>query len=438
MIWAMFSHQPARRRLLALPWLMGAGAARAAGLPLDQALQALMDDPQQPLASVSVLVQRAGRTVHAAQFGRRYIAPEGGTDLPVTPDTLFRVASVSKLVVALGVMRLVDAGKLDLEADISGPLGFSLRNPLHPDRPISVRLLLSHLSSLRDGGGAYLEPGQTLKSRLTARSASWSAEAPGDYFSYCNLNYGVLASVMERASGQRFDRLMQEQVLGPLGMAGGFDATQLSAEQLGQVATLYRKRSDESQGEVWNPTGPWVAQTDDFRATPPVPVPGLASYELGSNGSLFGPQGRLRTRVSDLGRVMAMLAAGGLHEGRPFLQPHSVAALLTERWRHDPAFSNGDDLGGLFQAWGLGLQHFIDRSRPRWGDRLVPQGGREAWGHLGFAYGLQSALIFDPQSQTGIAYVIGGIGADPERARGAYSSFPIWEEKLQALLWAAA
>ena len=270
------------------------------------------------------------------------------------------------------------------------------------------------------------------------KGAAWSAHAPASFFEYSNLNFAVVAAVLERAAGQRFDRLMQHWVLDPLGMQGGFDAARLPPEQLAQVATLYRKARTEAG--PWDPAGPWYAQADDFRAEPPKPVggAGLASYELGSNGALFGPQGRLRTRVSDLGRLMAMLADEGRHQGQAFLRPASVRAMLAEQWRFNEAAANGDTADGAFQAWGVGAQHFIDRSKPHWGDRLLPQGGVQAWGHLGFAYGLQSGLIFDPRRRCGVIYAIGGCGADPSANPGRYSSFSIWEEQVLALLWAKA
>ncbi|MBC7377155.1 MAG: beta-lactamase family protein [Burkholderiaceae bacterium] len=430
----MFLKNHPRRRLL-----MGAAAGLA--LPASAALkptlrtqlQALVDNPAAPLAGLSVLVQRAGRTVFEAQFGRRTIAPSGRDDLPVTADTLFRVASVSKIVVALGVMRLVEVGRLSLDADIGEALGYPVRHPRYPDVVVTSRLLLSHRSSLSDNAGEYLEPGQSMKAALSdTASLRWAPQMPGAFFQYCNLNFGVLASVIERASGQRFDRFAREHVLGPLGMQGDFDAFALSPEQLANVATLYRK----FDGNQWMPRGPWVAQTDDFHNAPPQPKPGLAVYQLGSNGSLFGPQGGLRTRVRDLARLMAMLNAGGvLDDGQRFLTAASVRAMTTEQWRLDSDAKNGDDLAGEFQAWGVGLQHFIDQSRPGWGDRLVPGGGQQAWGHLGFAWGLQAGLMFDPAHQTGIVYVISGTGLDPDAQRGKYSSFAPWEERMQGLLW---
>lgn len=425
----------------------GCATDRDSDARLSARLQDLLDDPLYPLASLSVLVMRAGQPVYEGQFGRRWVAPgeDRGQDLPVTRDTLFRVASVSKLVVALGVMRLVEAGVLDLDADIGDALGFTLRHPAFPAQRLSLRLLLSHRAGLRDAGGAYLTAGQTLTSKLVpggahfGRGESWSPpeQKPGAYFEYCNLNYGVIASVMERAAGQRFDVLMHEQVLSPLELAGGFEPSELSAAELVNLATLYRKRATDDQAR-WDTAGHWVVQTDDFRGRRPATPSGLEGYVLGSNGSLFGPQGRLRTRVADLGAITAMLAAGGRHQGGRFLQPASVQALFSEQWRYEAAAPNGDSLGGLFQAWGLGVQHFIDRSHGGRGDRLVETGGQQAWGHLGFAYGLHSGLLLDPATGHGITYAIGGTGADPAAHPGRHSSFPLWEERLQALLWGRA
>ncbi|MDY0747172.1 serine hydrolase domain-containing protein [Paucibacter sp. R3-3] len=407
-------------------------------IELGQELKALVDDPLQPLSGLSVLVQHRGRSVYEAQFGRRWIAPAGSgqKDLPITADTLFRVASLSKLVLGVGAMRLVDAGRLDLDADVSDVLGYRLRNPRFPDQPLTARMFLTHTSSLTDEGGLFVPAGETMQHFLATRERCWADVKPGSFFQYSNLGYGFLAGLLERASGMRFDVFMQQQVLAPLAMQGGYEATQLPPEQLANVATLYRK---QGAGEKWNATGPWVAQADDFHAEPPTATPGLDGYLLGSNGSLFGPQGRLRTRVRDLGTIAAMFCAGGtLADSTTFLSKASIAAMTSERWRFDEAAKNGDNLGGRFQAWGTGLQHYIDRSAPHWGDRLLAEGGLTAWGHHGFSYGLQSGLMFEPVSQTAVIYVIGGHSADPGANRGRYSSYPAWEEQVHQRLWTRA
>ena len=131
-------------------------AAPSAMPELDRELSAIAADPAHPLASLSVLAVRHGHVVYHRQFGLRTI----DNDHParsVTADarTLYRIASISKLVTTLGVMRLREAGRLDLDRDVGDYLGWRLRNPHFPDTPITLRMLLSHTSSLRDDTGYY-------------------------------------------------------------------------------------------------------------------------------------------------------------------------------------------------------------------------------------------------------------------------------------------
>ncbi|XHS76632.1 serine hydrolase domain-containing protein [Burkholderiaceae bacterium UC74_6] len=424
-----------------------AGAAHAAAdkpTALEDALRAVVEDERYPLAGLSTLVMRSGRIVQEAQFGQRHYAPE----LPITRDTLFRVASISKFVVGLGAMRLVEQGKLDLDADIGDVLGVRLRNPAFPKDQISVSMLLSHTSSLRDDAGIAFPADVSLIDKLNAEgSKSWSADHGPRWFAYCNLNYGLLATLMEKVTGQRFDQLMRELVLTPLGMLGGFNALTLSEMERSNVATLYRKQrvepakegSDSKEDrEIWDATAPWRAQTDDWTVSPPKPIANIDAYVPGRNGTLFGPQGGLRTRVSDLGAVMAMLMNGGMHQGKRFLKKSSIDRMFSEVWRHEMSKGNGDNFAGEFLAWGTGAQHFIDKTGPGWGDRLLEKGGVQAWGHLGFAWGLQAGFMIDASRTRGIIYVSSGHAADPQSHRGRFSSFPQWEEKVHDLLWTTA
>lgn len=428
---------------LTLGGCMSSAASRSTkDSALSMAMQALVDDARYPLAGLSVLCLQAGRPVYEGQWGRRFIAGANGVDLPVTRDTLFRMASVSKLIVALGVMRLVDAGKMSLDGDVADWLGYPLRHPQFPSFPITPRLLLSHRAALSDEGGYRWGPEVSLRSVLSpdgalfAKGKSWLTHAPGSFFQYCNLNFGLLASVVERVSGQRFDRFMRSEVLSPLGMAGGFNPTHFTDDEMGHVATLYRKRSAD---ERWNSQGPWVPQVDDFGGRRPTTPDVPASYVLGANGTLFSPQGGIRTRVQDLGVVVQMLLHEGQYNGRQFLSRHAVQALLSEQWRHDAKTANGDTVQGIFQAWGVGLQHFIDRSvldgTRGSGDRLQERGGVNAWGHLGDAYGLNSGVVFDFERQSGVIYVISGVSADPQQHRSHYSSFAHWEAQLLDRAW---
>jgi len=428
-------------------------AAKGSAWParLDAELQSITASPGHPLASLSVLAIRHGEIVYQRQFGHRHIdSTAPSKSLPANGDTLYRVASISKLITTLGVMRLVEAGKLRLDDDVSVALGFQLRNPSFPEVPITLRMLLNHTSSLRDDAGYYWDAAQkvhmrdvlTPEGRLFGQGAMWDrGNAPGTYFQYCNLAWGVVGTVMERATGERFDRLMKRLVLDPLQLRGGFHPADFDSEDLRNVATLYRKRATVAGREVWNPAGPWIGQVDDYVNERPVARAG-ADYVPGSNGTLFGPQGNCRLSAAGLARVMRMLMARGRLDGLVFLRGDSVAQMLMPSWRADARGSNGrTDFGSqraLFHGWGLGNQHFLDVSGSNRGDRLVAAGGFRGVGHLGDAWGLTAAFVLDPGAGTGLIYLIGGPGFDPATYRGTYSAFSRHEELILDALYRRA
>jgi CubicO group peptidase (beta-lactamase class C family) len=414
---------------------------------LQDKLRAIVNDAAQPLASVSTLVVRDGRVVFEGQAGRQLIDDAAAhRNLAATRDTIYRIASISKLITTLGVMRLVEEGKLALDVDVSTYLGWSLRNPHFPDAPITMRMLLSHQASILDDAGYYWEDALnvSLKDVFTPGASRygtglmWAKNAkPGDYFSYGNLNWGLIGTVMERVSGERFDRLMKRTVFDPLGIRAGFNPAEMAAVDVAKIATLYRKRVEVNGKEIWNPSGPWIAQVDDYSQTAPVPRAG-PNYVPGTNGTLFGPQGACRLSAADLGRVMLMLMNEGEFEGRRVLSSTSVREMLREQWRANSAGSNGDvNSGGgkqLMNAWGLGNQHFLDLSGPARGDRLIEAGGFTAVGHLGDAWGLTSAFVFDPKTKNGMIFLTSGPGVNPETTPGKYSAFHRYEERILSAL----
>src|SRR4051812_12604616 len=102
-------------------------------------------------AEVGVAFDRQGEI---ASFADGMVDPRN--DRRVTIDDPVRVASVSKLVTAIAVMQLVESGKLDLDSDVSRWLGWSLRNPAFPQRPINLSMLLSHTASVREHDDDYV------------------------------------------------------------------------------------------------------------------------------------------------------------------------------------------------------------------------------------------------------------------------------------------
>ena len=115
----------------------------------------IIADPEHPLMAAAVGVVKDHQVLFADMVGSKQL---GGT--PATGDTKYRIASISKLITAAGVWQLIEQGLVDPDADVSSYLGFSLRNPHYPDTPITVKMLMSHTSSIRDGGkpGSYNIP----------------------------------------------------------------------------------------------------------------------------------------------------------------------------------------------------------------------------------------------------------------------------------------
>lgn len=413
----------------------------------DRALNGIVNHPTQELASLSVIAVKQGKIVYEKQFGRRYIHPnDASKDLFANEQTLYRIASVSKMVASVGAMILVEQGKLDLDADISQYLGFQVRNPHFPTTPISTRMLLTHTSSLRDDAGYNFPISTDLQSFLVPGGANygdgsqWDKEspefshAPGHFFRYVNLNWGIIGSIMEVASGQRFDHFMRDNLLRPLGMVGGYNPEELSPEELSNVAVLYRKKKEHDT--TWNPSGPWIVQVDDYQTKLPLKREGINNYVLGSNASLFSPQGGLRTSVHSLGRLMQMLMNQGEIDGIRILKTTSVEQLLKQQWLYDASRKNGDNDRGLFLSWSLGFQYFTDVSAPNYGDRVVNlKPSFTGFGHLGEAYGLNSGFVFDPITRNGMIYAIGGISANSEALFGEYSSLSPWEGKILNTLY---
>lgn len=357
----------------------------------------------------------------AVAFDRQSIRPvlaEGLADKAsrrgVTADDPVRIASISKLVTAIGVMRLVDEGKLDLDRDVSDYLGWDLRNPAWPDKPITLRHLLSHQSSLVDGGELYIIPLEdTLRRRLADPRVWDTAHAPGSgWFHYTNLNFPVIASVMERASGERFDRLMTRLVLKPLKLDACYNWSGCSPTAVSRAVVLYRSTGEVAKDDLKGRAPGCLVTT---RAV--ADACDLALYPLGGNGALFSPQGGLRISMRDLAKIGQMLS----RQGKGFLKPASYGQLVKPQWRFDGTNGLGEDgtASGFFCAYGLAIQT-IESGGARCRDALFGDGTARL-GHSGDAYGLKSGLWWDPASGRGMAYFTTEVPPDASAGRTAFT-----------------
>lgn len=366
----------------------------------------------QPVASVRIAFDRKRETG---------VRTRGYADLaakrPVTPDDPARVASVSKLVVAIGVLRLVEQGKVNLDADVSEALGWKLRNPAFPDTPITLRLLLSHRSSLTDTVD-YVLPLDADMAGALADPRAWDAEhAPGSYFRYTNFNFPVIAAVMERATGERFDRLMDRLVLEPLKLDACYNWASCAPATAARAVVIYRAKQPTKDDHKGAPPACAVTPATDGSCD-------LGKWRAGANGAIFSPQGGLRISARGLGKIGRLLLGNGAVDGIRLLTPRSIALLETPLWTFDG--SNGDTSNGFYCSYGLAVT-FLPTARPGCSDNLFGD-ARPRFGHGGEAYGLRSGLWVDRAAGTGIAFFATDVPDTP----GVRSAFTPVEEALAA------
>ena len=275
-------------------------------------------------------------------------------------------------------------GQLELDRDVSDYLGWELRNPHYPDRAITLRQLLAHVSSIRDAGESYIirypralqeafDPADPDFGERFQTAEDGRDRGPGVFFEYCNLNYGVVGTVLEKVTGIRFDVLMRERFFAPLGLAGGFNVAGFSETDQQSLATLYRKRDRE---EIWHSEGPWVAQVDDLSTHIPTALPDDFDYVPGTNGAQFSPQGGARMSLKGLETLAELfLGDGSVGEVR-LLSPESMAELRRPVWRCDPATENIEDYDGSLNAYAAGLRIITGETA---GDRLFAGDDRTGW-----------------------------------------------------------
>ncbi|MEE4329915.1 MAG: serine hydrolase domain-containing protein, partial [Wenzhouxiangella sp.] len=162
-----------------------------------------------------------------------------GRGARIGPDTLFDLASGTKMFTATAVMLLVERGELDLTAPVADYLPLIERSGKH--RPIVLGDLLSHTSGLPDylQSGMYSSAEEVCPERINAQLPEWSRKArPGQHYSYCNTNYLVLANIIEAVSGSSYTEFIRANLIDPLGLRRSLLSTEI--EQTADMARGYR------------------------------------------------------------------------------------------------------------------------------------------------------------------------------------------------------
>ena len=273
---------------------------------------------------------------------RGYGFADVASAMPITPETVFNVGSISKSLCAWGVMRLVDRGIVDLDRPVESYLRrWRLPPSAFDNSRVTVRRLLSHTAGLSNHdfhGWDPASPPSKIEDSLSGKTGTGEVRvvsAPGDAFSYSGANYVVLSLLIEELSGDTFPDYMQSQVFRPLHM------------------------TDSRYG--------WPPPEESLRATPydgfGAALPGLRYNELAAAG--------LATTLHDL----ALFASSGLKgradekPGRGVLKPDTVALMQAPALN---AICATHDIYGPEPRYGLG---YNVRPRQLAGETAISHGG---------------------------------------------------------------
>jgi CubicO group peptidase (beta-lactamase class C family) len=303
------------------------------------------------IAGAVTLVARKGKIVHFDAQGLMDIE----TNKPMTKDAIFRIASMTKPVVGVAIMMMIEEGKIRLGDRVSryipefkdlkvavpqGPVGGRGAPPprfytVPAEREITIRDLLTHTSGLVSGtistaeaGKVQRKPGDSLADYIPQLAQVPLEFQPGTRWAYSpGAGFDTLGRIVEIASGQKIDQFLRQRIFEPLGMK---DTTfNLSDGQRTRAATLYQKNGSALQKAA----DQRVAQT---------------SYFSGSGG--------LSSTAEDYAKFAQMLVNGGQLNGKRLLSPRSIE-LMGSPFASDtlPGRQRGE-------AWGLSVRVITDNT----------------------------------------------------------------------------
>ncbi len=325
--------------------------------------------PEQSKKLRAILRRHRARSAELRLFdlsGQVHSALYQGAGEPLQPDTSFRLASISKMVTALAVMKLAEQGRIEIDRDVNEWLPFALRHPQAPEAPVTLRQLMSHTAGLQDGGDytQALSSGRPVDQVLAGDS--WRQVPPGHSWQYSNLGAGLVASVLEAALDEPFEGIMQGTLFAPLGIAASFYPQRIASPLAGAWRVLppdQRPSFDPAERRQRSLAG----------ADEPMP---MQHYTLA--------QGNCCASAAGVQALMRCLMTPG------FLSQQSIDSMLA------PQATFGARAPMMRQ--GLGIFRLDDPA-------IFPG---TLYGHQGNAYGAVHAAFFEPLSGRGLVFLSTG------------------------------
>jgi methyl acetate hydrolase len=328
---------------------------------------------------VALVVDRDKLLYHEA-FGKMNVAK----NVPMAKDTIFRIASMTKAVTSVGVMQLVEQGKVALDDDVSkflprlkSPQVFSKVDEQSATyqtqpakRPMTIRQLLTHTSGI---GYSWSDHGLAIAQKKTGATNDSElplVNEPGARWTY-GASTRVLGEVIEKITGERIDAYLEKHILAPLGMR---DTTYtVPADKYSRVVTVHQK-ANNAITETQNPT----------------PIPAT----IRGDGGLF-------STAADYSRFVQMILNRGQLGGVRILKESTVAEMSKNQTGSvkvrlqptaDQLRSKPYPLGAGEDVWGLGFQI----AAPKMPNPSMRSPGSLSWAGINNTY-----YWIDPQKQIG-------------------------------------
>ncbi len=266
----------------AFPQSAGLDPGRLKAIPVR--MQAFVD--QGTAAGFVTLLARHGQIAQVAAVGYQDLESKK----PMRTDTIFQIASMTKPVTSVGIMQLIDEGKLALADPVEKHL------PEFRGKPITIQHLLTHTSGM-PGGGPARKSESTLGEMVLAYSQLPLQFTPGSKWSYSNTGMATLGRIIEVVSKMPYEKFMHERIFRPLGMVDTFYFP--TEEKYPRIASIYT----DDNGKLVR-----------------------ANVDLYKKGVKYpGPEGGLYSTAQDLAKFYQML----LSKGAPILSKSAVAAMTT-------------------------------------------------------------------------------------------------------------
>ena len=324
----------------------------AAAFPeIERMFKSFVERQQMPGAVVGVIID--GELAFLKVAGVR----EKTNDAPVTPETVFRIASMTKSFTAMAILKLRDEGKLSLEDPVSKyvPELKDLPYPTSDSQTLNIRHLLTHSEGFPEdnpwGDRQLAQSDQTMRNWM--RNGIPFSTSPGTAFEYSNYGFAILGQIVAKASGRPYEDYVRDNILHPLGMnASTFEMSEVPKDQ---IALGYR----------------W--ENNAFK-----PEPILA------HGS-FGAMGGLWTNARDLARYVAFLMAAFPPRDEADNGPikRSSAREMQQVWRMSPASAFRSTVDGPLQLNASGYSYGLSVSQDcRFSHSVAHGGGLPGYGSL--------------------------------------------------------